>query len=134
MNRLNPLQRMVLWLGAMLTLLVSPGMALAQTTDPVNPLDHVVILQNWQIVLAFILPIIVALIVQSHWEARVQAVVAFVVAFFATALTQYFTGNLKDWNAGSLIPNFLFVFSLTIPFYYGFWKPTGATAQLKRKP
>lgn len=111
--------------GAML--LFSPhagAAALFQVDQPVVQPDNAP-LQNWQMILAFLLPLIIQVLTSRNWSGSVKALAAFAISTVCTvgtmALTNQFTGDFD------VITKALQVFALTIPFYYGFWKPMGTT-------
>ena len=80
--------------------------------------------QNWQLILAFLLPLLIAVINRRNWERSTKAVVMFVVALVATTITMYLNGDLDDVTAQTYVGKVLFVIVATIAFYNGLWKPT----------
>jgi hypothetical protein len=78
-------------------------------------------LVQWSAIVAFVLPPILAFLIQSKWSARVKAVVFFGVSIIAAGGTAYFQGDLtgKRWLDAALV-----IVSAAAAFYHGFWKPT----------
>lgn len=109
-------------LGLMLMTLL-PTSAMAESTA--DQMGDSIPLQNWQLVLGFLLPLVVSVLTKQEWSSSIKAVAAFVISMVATLGTMILTGDLSgDFDVSTKM---LQVFALTIPFYYGFWKPIGAT-------
>lgn len=89
------------------------------------------ILENWQIILAFLLPLAISVVVKLDWEPWKKSLAAFLIALIATAVGTYLKGDIDSGT--DIIANVLKVFALTIPFYYGLWKPLGATGEIHEK-
>ncbi len=102
-----------------------PLLALAQL-DVAPPTSN---LQAWELILAFLLPNLLSLIIQSGWSRRAQSLLAFGVSAVATTITLWVSGELSNWT--DLTTTVLTVFALTIAFYQGFWKPTGIASKLE---
>src|SRR5512134_422089 len=80
-------------------------------------------LAQWSAIVAFVIPIVLALLNQAHWPAQLKAGLFFVVSLAAAAGTAYFQGELtgKRWLDSALI-----IVPAAAAFYHGFWKPVGA--------
>lgn len=87
-------------------------------------------LEMWALVVGFFLPNVVALVVQSGWSQRLQAVAAFVVCGVAAAGTAYFQGDLTGRR---FVEAGLVILVTTIATYKGFWKPTGVAPAIETK-
>ncbi len=75
----------------------------------------------WSLIVGFLLPPVLAILMQSKWPTQFQAIVAFVACAVAGAGTAYFQGDLtgrRFLEAG------LVVLVASIATYHGFWKPT----------
>jgi hypothetical protein len=91
--------------------------------------DSPVAIQEWQAILAFVQPIILAFIIQSGWSRAVQSTFAFLFSVAATTVGIWLHGDFNgvtDW-----VTSFMTVFAMSIPFYYGFWKPTGIAPRVE---
>lgn len=89
-------------------------------------------LQLWDLILAFFMPLLVALVVQSHWDLRAQAITMFLVCLIITVLEHIFI--LKDFSLdGDLVKSFLTIMVATIAFYKGWWKPTGVAPAIEER-
>ncbi len=78
-------------------------------------------LEMWSLIVGFLLPPVLAILMQSKWPTQFQAIVAFVACAVAGAGTAYFQGDLtgrRFLEAG------LVVLVASIATYHGFWKPT----------
>lgn len=82
-------------------------------------------LAQWSAVVAFFVPVVVALLSQQKWPSYIKACVFFAVSLVAAAGTSYFQGDLtgKRWFDSALI-----IVPAAAAFYYGWWKPTVAPA------
>jgi len=105
---------------ALLTLLYAQADVVMDQSSP---------LQNWQVIEAFLLPLVMALIIQSHWPRSVQAILTFIGAFVATALTRYFMGEYGPVQEAVI--QGVELFAITIPIYYGLWKPTTVAPKIE---
>lgn len=82
-------------------------------------------LAMWSGIVAFFVPVIVALLSQQKWPSYYKAVLFFGVSLIAAAGTSYWQGDFtgKRWLDSALI-----VVSAGGAFYYAWWKPTVAPA------
>ena len=97
----------------------------------INILTDKSVLDNWQLVLAFFLPLVIAIIVQQHWPRWAKSVTMFIVALIATVITMYLNGELNDVNGQTFVTKFLVVVVGTIAFYNGIWKPTQVAPEIE---
>jgi ribose/xylose/arabinose/galactoside ABC-type transport system permease subunit len=74
----------------------------------------------WTSIVAFFAPVVLDLIIQSGWSARVQAIVAFLASALIGTLTAFFSGA---FNGVGIVTGILLAFVVTISAYKGFWKP-----------
>lgn len=87
-------------------------------------------LAMWALLVGFFLPVVLSVLVQTGWDSRVKAFVAFVVCALAGAGTAYFEGDLtgREWVSASLV---VLVTALTT--YRNFWKPTGISDGIEKR-
>lgn len=85
-------------------------------------------LGQWNIFVGFLFPLVAAVLKQTGWSTRVNAVVSFVAAAIAAFVTTANAGqlSLQHW-AESLI----LVYTVAVAAYSGLWKPTGADGAIK---
>lgn len=85
-------------------------------------------LTQWSAIVAFFVPLVVALLNQQKWSSQMKAIVFFVVAIIAAAGTAYFQGDLtgKRWLDSALI-----VVPAAAAFYHGWWKPNGVAPEIE---
>ena len=103
---------------------------LVQVADKAGgALDAVTPYENWQIVLAFVLPLIISTIIKSRWDQSVQAAAAFGISVVATIIGMYLDGTLLAGGFDVIVTP-LKVLPLSIAFYFGWWKPVGATGRI----
>jgi hypothetical protein len=87
------------------------------------------VIENWQLILAFLAPIAISVISQFHWSTTLKSISAFVFCAVTTVVGLYLKGGV-DWN--NVPSTVIFVFALTIGSYYGFWKPTGIAPHVEK--
>lgn len=87
-------------------------------------------LEMWSLIVGFLLPPVLAFVIQTGWSQRLQSVVAFAAAAVAGAATAYFQGELTKER---FVESGLFVLVTTIATYKGFWKPTGVAPAIETK-
>lgn len=75
----------------------------------------------WAAIVAFLMPVVQAGIVQFHWPAPLASLLNFLSCAVGAAGTVYFEGDLK---ARTFVETMLIVFTGTIAAYHGLWKPT----------
>lgn len=77
-------------------------------------------LELWTYVVGVVLPLIVAIVVQSQWGRPMQAIVCVLLCIVAGAVTCYLNDSL---NPADVAGSVLRVFVAAITSYYGFWRP-----------
>ncbi len=86
------------------------------------------VLDQWTMVLGFIMPLLVSLVLQSHWRRPLKTTVAFASCLLAAAVQLLFQGKLD-------LTHFAFtslsLFAQTIVFLKGFWGPLGVAGALE---
>ena len=84
----------------------------------------------WSAVVAFCLPPVLSVLIQSKWTARVKAMVFFGVSLIAAAGTAYFQGDLtgRRWLDAALI-----IVAGAAAFYHGFWKPSTVAPTIEER-
>lgn len=94
-----------------------------------NFADRPTPLENWQVLSALILPLVMAFIIQSHWSRGAQAVATMAVSLVWTFIAK----TLSDDTIviPQMIVQALELFALTIPMYYGVWKPLQVTQKIE---
>lgn len=85
-------------------------------------------LDQWTLVLGFLMPLIVAMVNQSHWPTRFKAIVGLAVCVAAAAVQMGLKGQL---DASNLLSASLALAALSITFFKGFWRPTGIAGALE---
>lgn len=85
-------------------------------------------LEMWALIVGFLLPPLLAIVMQTRWSAQVQSVVAFIACVVAGAGTAYFQG---DFTGKRFVEAGLVVLVTTIATYKGFWKPTGVAPTIE---
>jgi hypothetical protein len=90
-------------------------------------------IQAWQMILAFVLPLVIAVIVRQQWSRTAKSICMFAVSFVATLGTMYLNGALNDVSAQTFVARFLTVVVATIAFYNGIWKPTGVAPAVEER-
>jgi uncharacterized membrane protein len=90
-------------------------------------------IQSWPMILAFVLPLVIAVIVRQQWSRTAKSICMFVVSFVATLGTMYLNGALNDVSAQTFVARFLTVVVATIAFYNGIWKPTGVAPAVEER-
>jgi len=85
-------------------------------------------LQLWDLVVGFIVPPLLSIVMQSHWDVRAQACIAFAVSILLGAVTTYLNGsvNIQDWVGSALI-----IAVTAMNMYNHFWKNTGVTQSIE---
>lgn len=86
-------------------------------------------LTQWSAIVAFFVPLVVALLNQEKWSPQIKAAVFFVVSIVAAGGTAYFQGDLtgKRWLDSALI-----VVAAGAAYYHGFWKPTAVAPTIEK--
>lgn len=76
----------------------------------------------WPLMVGVVMPIIVALVVQTQWGSCAKSIVAVLICSLGGYGTAYFTGQLDGKDVARDI---MLVIIATKTFYSAFWKPTG---------
>ncbi len=86
-------------------------------------------LTQWSAIVAFFVPLVVAVLNQEKWSAQVKAIVFFAVSLVAAGGTAYFQGDLtgKRWLDSALV-----VVAAGAAYYHGFWKPTDVAPTIEK--
>ena len=86
--------------------------------------------EMWSLIVGFALPPALSLVMQTGWNKRLQAVVAFVACAVAGAGVAYFQGDLTGKR---FVEAGLVVLVASIATYHGFWKPTDIAPTIEKK-
>ena len=89
-------------------------------------------LQFYAAVVGVLLPLLTAIVVQTHWADQVKAIAQAALSFVAAVVITYTEGNLDGDHLRQLFMAFLIVFAPAIATYYGFYKPTGIAPSIER--
>jgi hypothetical protein len=140
------MRRLIVLLVVQLLLLAVPwGLALAQvaTPTPTSPISQPVPvapntpagvpvgftnLQMWDLIVGFLAPLLVSVIIQSHWDARAQTACAALVSIALAAVTVYLQGSFSPQD---FISSALIIGVTAINVYHHFWSNTGVTQNLE---
>ncbi len=87
-------------------------------------------LEMWAAIVGFLLPPVLALIIQTGWSKQLQAVLAFAACAVAGAGTAYFQGDLTGKR---FVEAGLVVLVTALATYQGFWKPTRIAPAIETK-
>lgn len=87
-------------------------------------------LEMWALIVGFFLPVVLSVLIQSHWSTQVQAVFAFVACAVAGAGTAYFQGDLTGKR---FVEAGLVILVTSIATYKGFWHPTKVAPAIEEK-
>lgn len=82
----------------------------------------------WAGIVGFVMPVAVAVVMQSGWSDRVRSLVGFACCLIAGAGTAWFAGNFDGRDIVSCV---LVTFTIAIATYYGFWRPTGIAPRIE---
>ncbi len=86
-------------------------------------------LAQWSAIVAFFVPLAVAVINRTAWIAQYKAVTFFAVSLVAAAGTAYFQGDLtgKRWLDSALL-----IVAAAAAYYHGLLRPVGVTDALEK--
>jgi uncharacterized membrane protein len=87
-------------------------------------------LAQWSAIVAFFVPVVVALINQPKWPAQVKAGLFFVVSLVAAGGTAYFQGDLTGKR---FLDSALIIVAAAAAYYHGLWKPTQVAPTIEAK-
>lgn len=79
-------------------------------------------------VVAFLLPPILAVVMQAKWSTQARACVAFVVCLLVAVAIAYVHGNL---DGPDVVQKFLVVLTVAQATYQGFWRPSGVAPAIE---
>lgn len=86
-------------------------------------------LEMWSGLVAFLLPLVIAVVQQPHFPPILRVIVMVVFCVVAALVTAALQGNL-DWNRW--YHSVLIIAIGTIAFYSGVWKPALVAPKLER--
>lgn len=88
------------------------------------------LLNQYEIVIGFFLPLALSLILQRHWSTPAKAYVSFGVVLLTTFGTAYFEGRVDFDN---LLMTFFYVLAATVTSFKAFWQPSGLAQAIETK-
>jgi hypothetical protein len=91
-------------------------------TEPTSVLDQ------WTALVSFVMPFLVSVLVQTHWNETTKRLVAFVACVAATVVQLSLQGRL---DAEHLFPTALATFTGSQVLYLHFFKPLGLTQPIE---
>ncbi len=94
-----------------------------------DPLPVVSPAAQWAIVSGFFLPLLIAVIVQTHWSREFKTATGFVVCMAATAVQ---LGIQQKLSAHNFFPTMLLVLTVSISTFQHFWKPLGVANAIEK--
>jgi hypothetical protein len=84
----------------------------------------------WAAIVGFVLPPVIAIIVQEKWKPGLKAIVAFGACLLSAVGTVYLQGpdtfTLSRWVTASLT-----TLTVAIATYHGLWRPTGTAPAIE---
>lgn len=86
-------------------------------------------LAQWSAIVAFFVPLAVAVINRTAWIAKYKAVVFFGVSLVAAAGTAYFQGDLTGKR---FLDSALLIVAAAAAYYHGLLKPTGIAGAVEK--
>ena len=95
------------------------------TVSPSHPSSAI---DQWTLVLGFLMPLLVSVIVQRHWPRGLKAVVAALTCLTAAVIQLALKNELELSNLGTSV---LSILALSITFFKGFWGPIGITGLIE---
>ena len=84
----------------------------------------------WSTIVGFVLPPVLAVVMQANWRPEVKGLVAFAACLVAATGTTALQGHLGDGTA--LTTSFLLIFASAIATYRLYWRPTGIAPLIER--
>lgn len=88
-------------------------------------------LQNWQLLLGILLPLLIAWLLKSHWTRRTQSLIMIAVVLVTSAITMWLQGSLNDIDSTTFVAKALELLVVTQAAYYGIWKPLGVSGAVQ---
>lgn len=107
---------------------------LAQSELPSVPgLDSLATLKAWELVSSFLMPLALAAIIRQTWGDAQKAVAAFAACYLYALVALLWRGDIAfdGMSVGMWLETGTKIFALTIPIYYGWWKPTGVAPKIE---
>lgn len=83
----------------------------------------------WNLIVAFLLPHVIAVIQQPKFSETLRAVIAAVVSIIGGGLTAYFNDDFGNWH--DVVGSILIVLVGAITFYENLWKNTGIPQKIE---
>jgi uncharacterized membrane protein len=83
--------------------------------------DNLTTQDMWTILVGFLLPIVVALVNQTHWSKPLRAIVSFAICIVVAICDVLIQGN---WNGHDLTRTLVLVAFVAYTSYTLFWKPS----------
>jgi hypothetical protein len=90
-------------------------------------------LQDWQYIVGFALPLLIAWLMKSRWSQATQSAVMFVTVALVGLVTMYLQGQLNDFSTSTVVSKILGLLVITIASYKGLWKPLGVAPAIEEK-
>lgn len=87
-------------------------------------------LGNLSAVVGLLLPLLVAVLQQTHWKSSTRAAIGFLCCMLAAFFTTWAEGRL---NTKDLLSSFFIVFTVAQVSYAQFWKKVGVTTVIESK-
>lgn len=81
-----------------------------------------------------LLPIIIAIVVQTEWSKPAKAVVSFVLCLIGAAISSYFSGDVRltdpDWD---WVVWFGVIYAAAMTMYARFYRPTNVAPAIEQR-
>lgn len=90
-------------------------------------------LQDWQYLVGFFLPLLIAWLMKNGWSLATQSAVMFGVVTVVSLVTMYLQGQLNDLRADTIVAKILGLMVITVVSYKGVWKPLGVAPAIQTK-
>jgi quinol-cytochrome oxidoreductase complex cytochrome b subunit len=87
------------------------------------------LIDQWTAIVAFLLPLLVSTIVQSHWKEEVKTAWTVFICVCVSIIQLAIEGKLTSHNMGQ---NAIVVTAGAIAVYHLFWKPTGIAPAVEK--
>lgn len=88
-------------------------------------------LQQWELIVAFVQPLVIAFFISPDFSQKVQTLIMVAVSAVVTVVTMYLNGTLD--NGTDYVTSLLKVIALTIAYYKGIWKPAGTAPTIETR-
>lgn len=80
-----------------------------------------VTLQQWSIIVGFLMPAVIAIVNQSTWSKTLRGLVAFASSLVAAFVTTYLE---TGFDTEDFVKSGIFVFGAAVVTYHTWWKPS----------